>query len=386
MPKLIRITTVPMALRYLLPGQMRFMKEQGFDVLMVSADGKEREEVIANEGCSHIIVPMTRKITPFKDLSCLWKLIRLFKKEKPDIVHTHTPKAGLLGMLAAKFSGVKVRIHTVAGMPLMVEKGFKFTLLKNIEKLTYRAATQVWPNSYSLLNYIKQNNFCSEKKLQVINRGSSNGINLQRFDRDTLDAAVLESVKLSLQYDPQLRYLLCIGRLVKDKGITELVDAFVSLQHEYDDIRLILVGQFEPELDPLPETTLEEITTNPAIIHVEWSPHVEYYLSLSSLFVFPSHREGFPNVLLQAGALKLPVICSSIPGNVDIVENEITGLRFDVADTKGLEKQVSFALDNPGFMRAASERLYQNIRNFFGQQNIWHAIHSEYVKLLNKDA
>ena len=136
-----------MALSYLLPGQMHFMASHGFDVLMISADGKELPAVIEKEQCRHMIVPMTRKITPIQDLKCLFQLIRIFKKEKPDIVHTHTPKAGLLGMLAAKYCGIKVRIHTVAGLPLMVEKGFKYQLLKFIEKLTYAAASQVWPNS-----------------------------------------------------------------------------------------------------------------------------------------------------------------------------------------------------------------------------------------------
>ena len=124
-----------MALRYLLPGQMRFMAANGFDVLMISADGKELADVIENEQCPHMIVPMTRKITPLQDLKCLYRLIKIFRKEKPDIVHTHTPKAGLLGMLAAKFSGVKTRIHTVAGLPLMAETGFKYHLLIFIEKL-----------------------------------------------------------------------------------------------------------------------------------------------------------------------------------------------------------------------------------------------------------
>ena len=157
--KLIRITTVPMALRYLLPGQMKYMQQNGFEVIMISAQGKELSDVIETEQCRHITVPMTRKITPLQDLNCLIKLIKIFKKEKPDIVHSHTPKAGLLGMLAAKICGVKIRIHTVAGMPLMVEKGFKLQLLKFIEKLTYKAASNVWPNSNSLQNYIVTNNF-----------------------------------------------------------------------------------------------------------------------------------------------------------------------------------------------------------------------------------
>ena len=169
-----------MALRYLLPGQMHFMCNNGFDVLMISADGKELAAVIENEKCRHIIVPMTRKITPFQDLTCLIRLIKIFRKEKPDIVHTHTPKAGLLGMLAAKICGIKTRIHTVAGLPLMAETGIKYQLLHFIERLTYSAANQVWPNSQSLMNFIAQKKLCKPTKLKMIGKGSSNGININR--------------------------------------------------------------------------------------------------------------------------------------------------------------------------------------------------------------
>jgi hypothetical protein len=134
MPKLIRVTTVPMALKHLLSGQMRFMKENGLDVIMVSADGKERDDVIKNEECRHVIIPMTRQITPFADLNSLWRLYKFFKKEKPDIVHSHTPKAGLLAMLAAKISGVKIRIHTIAGLRFMTSTGVTHKILVMMEK------------------------------------------------------------------------------------------------------------------------------------------------------------------------------------------------------------------------------------------------------------
>jgi len=167
---------------------------------MISADGKERDEIIKNEGCPHIVVPMTRQITPWQDLKCLWQLIKIFRKEKPKIVHTHTPKAGLLGMLAAYICSVKVRIHTVAGLPLMVEKGFKFRLLTLIEKITYAAANRVWPNSTSLKNYIIEKRFTKKSKLGVILMGSSNGINLNRYSKQSLDNNIIEEIKKSFFY------------------------------------------------------------------------------------------------------------------------------------------------------------------------------------------
>src|SRR5690554_6813774 len=176
MPKLIRITTVPVSLKTLLKGQHQYMSQNGFEVIGVSSSGKELKEVEKEEGIRTHVINMTRKITPLQDLKALFQLIRFLRKEKPDIVHTHTPKAGLLGMMAAKIAGVPHRLHTVAGMPLTVATGFKRRLLNFIEKLTYTCATKVYPNSERLKKIIINNNFTSEKKLKVIGYGSSIGI------------------------------------------------------------------------------------------------------------------------------------------------------------------------------------------------------------------
>lgn len=380
--KIIRITTIPMALRYLLPGQMNYMKENGFEVLMISADGKNLKEVIENERCRHIVVPMTRKITPLQDLKCLIQLINIFRKEKPDIVHSHTPKAGLLAMIAAKLTGVKIRIHTVAGLPMVVEKGLKKLLLKTVEKVTYAFANHVWPNSNSLLQYIKENKFTSPEKLKIIGKGSSNGIDTNKFNVESLNPDLLKDIKSSINYSEENIYLLYIGRLVKDKGIIELVNVFVSLQQEFLLLKIILIGDFEESLDPLPKTTLEEIKNNTSIIHVRWTDRVEYYLRLSNIFVFPSHREGFPNVLLQAGAMRLPIICSSIMGNIDIVRDNETGLTFKCQDEIKLKNKIILALNEPGQINKMANKLYQMIITSYNREMFWQTMLSEYKKLI----
>lgn len=372
-----------MALRYLLPGQMHFMANNGFDVLMISADGKELAEVIEKEQCRHIVVPMTRKITPLQDIKCLFHLIKIFRKEKPDIVHSHTPKAGLLGMLAAKLSGVKVRIHTVAGLPLMVEKGFKYQLLKFIEKLTYAAAGHVWPNSNSLLQFILKNKLCKTSKLKIIAKGSTNGIQLDRFKKENLDPKIIDEIKTQINYSQQNRYLLSIGRLVVDKGITELVHVFTQLQKTNGDLILILAGEYETTLDPLPEETLQEIEVNPSIIHIHWTTQVEYYMHLADFFIFPSHREGFPNVLLQSGAMGLPIICSHITGNIDIVTNNETGLIFDKGNEQQMLSLLNYALLHPQHMQRMAKKLQQEIKENYPQENIWQKMLEAYKSLVN---
>ncbi|MGB3007815.1 MAG: glycosyltransferase, partial [Chitinophagaceae bacterium] len=229
MPKLIRITTAPISLNVLLPWQMRYMNEHGFEVLMVSSDGPELNTVLEREGCRHHIIPMTRKMSPFADLKCLWLLYRLFRKEKPDIVHSHTPKAGLLSMLAAKFAGVKIRIHTIAGLRYVTTTGFSRKILVFMEKLTGKAATHVWPNSNSLKKFIEENKLVANSKLEVIGWGSSNGVRLSRYSLEALLGEKIQETKQLIQYDPSLTYFLSVGRIVHDKGMDELLNAFISI-------------------------------------------------------------------------------------------------------------------------------------------------------------
>lgn len=383
MPKtLIRITTVPMAFKVLLAGQPKFMSENGFNVIMISADGKEAKDLEKEEGCKHIIVPMTRSITPIRDIISFFKLVSVLRKYKPDIVHTHTPKAGLLGMLAAWILGVKLRIHTVGGLPLMIETGFKRWLLIQTEKLTYFGATEVWPNSRSMMNFIIDNKLTKPEKLAVIDNGSTNGIDLVKFSRQNVNEEIKNKKIASL---PQMKGLkiLCVGRMVKDKGIEELVTVFEKLQKQYA-LQLILVGPFEPHLDPLSSVTLDTIINNHRITHVSWSDSIEYYMALADIFIHPSHREGFPNVILQAGAMHLPVICSNIPGNADIIQNEKTGLMFEVKNEDDLYNKLKFAIQNKERTERIAHTLFEEVTQLYSRKRIHEVILHTYNRLIEK--
>lgn len=382
MPKLLRITTSPLSLRSLLSNQMRYMKENGFEVVMVSSEGKEWPGLLENEGCEHRVVPMAREIAPFKDLVSLWRLYRLIKKEKPDIVHSHTPKAGLLAMLAAKFAGVKIRIHTIAGLRFMTATGFTRKLLVYMEKLTGKAAVHVWPNSFSLLNYIRRHRLVKEKKLSVIGQGSSNGVDLNRFSVTALKKDKIREVKELLQYDEGLIYLLNMGRIVKDKGIDELMQAFQVLHHENENLRLIVLGHFEDHLDPISDEARSIFTTHPAIIHIDWSNDVEYFMHLAHLMVHASYREGFPNTLLQAGAMGCPIACSSIEGSIDIVTDQETGVLFQPRNTRDLLDKLRFALSSPLEMKQYAVNLRIKVEDHFSQAYVHRCLKEKYLQLL----
>ena len=385
MPKLIRITTAPLSLKYLLSNQMRYMKENGFEVIMVSGDGKEWPDLIKNEGCGHCIVHMTRKITPFQDLRSLWKLYRLFRKEKPDIIHSHTPKAGLLAMLAAKLAGVKIRIHTIAGLRFMTATGMKRRMLVLMERLTGKAAKYVWPNSHSLLNYIRQHNLISEKKMEVIGHGSSNGVELNRYNVSALNPGKLQEIKQLLNYDDNLYYLLNMGRIVKDKGIDEVLGAFTVVYEANPKLRLVMLGAFEDDLDPISGKAKKILKTHPAIIHIDWSDHVEYFMHLSHLLIHASYREGFPNTLLQTGAMNCPIICSDIVGSVDIVTHQETGLLFQPGKVEDLLEKLTYALAHQEEMNRYATNLRSKIEKYFSQPYLHSCLKEKYLELLSKN-
>ncbi len=385
MPKLIRITTVPISLKLLLTGQMRFMQENGFEVIMVSGHGKEWEVVKKQESCKHQLIPFTRAITLFQDLKCLWLLIRLFHKEQPDVVHTHTPKAGLLGMIAAKVTGVNVRLHTIAGLPLMTASGVKKKILTSTEKITYWSADTVLPNSHSIRKYIIENNLCPIDKLHIIGNGSSNGIDLSRFSRSVLRENKIIEAKRNINYHPSNKYLLTIGRMVHDKGIVELVNAFINVNKSFPNLKLILIGEMEEERaeETLPQKTKKKIINNKNIVHIQWSDEVEYYMAIADVLIHASHREGFPNVPLQAGAMECPIICSNIPGNIDIVEDNKTGIYFEKGNQKILEEKIIYALSNPEVMQHFAKILRLEIEEKYEREHFHQQLLKFYQNKLN---
>jgi glycosyltransferase involved in cell wall biosynthesis len=371
--KLVRITTVPMSLNKLLEGQLEFMN-QHFNVIAISSKDKELRRVGKKENVKTYCVEMTRQITPLKDLHSLIRLYFFLLKEKPEIVHTHTPKAGLLGMIAAFLAGVPIRLHTVAGLPLLETQGIKRQLLDRIEKLTYRLATRIYPNSYELKKIILTNEFISEKRLKVLGNGSSNGIDTNFFNRNKISEKHL--VKLKHQFGIQEAdfVFIFVGRLVKDKGINELVDAFNKLNQKYKFTKLLLVGPFEPILDPLSIETIQKIEKNTSIIHTGYQEDVRPFYAMSDVLTFPSYREGFPNVVLQAGAMDLPSIVTDINGCNEIITSGFNGEIIPKKDQDALYDMMKAYLKN--------KELYCRVRSNTRKEIVKKYERSEFLEIL----
>jgi glycosyltransferase involved in cell wall biosynthesis len=382
--KLVRITTVPMSLKYLLKGQMSFMSEKGYNVIMISSDGKDLKEVIDAEECNHFIIPLTRKITLLKDLYAVCKLLILLRQQKPDVVHTHTPKAGIIGMLASYLAKVPIRLHTVAGLPLMEVSGLKRRILNFVEKLTYKCATNVYPNSNGLKNIIIDNRLVNKEKLKVIGNGSSNGIDTSYFNPELFSIEENAVLKTNLGIKKTDFVFIFVGRIVSDKGINELVEAFDKISLVEENIKLLLVGPFEDELDPLQKKTNRLINNNDKIILVGYQNDVRPYFSISDCLVFPSYREGFPNVVMQAGAMELPSIVSDINGCNEIIENNKNGLIVPVKNTKVIfDAMMKICSDKNLFMKLKLNSRFL-IKKKYEREFFWTSLLKEYNDLLIK--
>ena len=370
--KLIRITTVPISLDKLLQGQLKYMSSF-YEVVAISSDPVYLEKIGNREGVRTFPLRLTRKITPFADFLAVVTLLLWLRKEKPLIVHSHTPKAGLVAMLASKLAGVPIRLHTVAGLPLLETTGLKRKLLNFIEWLTYSCATKVYPNSFGL-----------RAKIGVIANGSSNGIDIDYFNRNAISDEVISSYKEKYTISSSDFVFIFVGRLVSDKGINEMVIAFERVQKKNAAAKLLLVGHFEPDLDPILPETLLKIKENKAIISVGYQNDVRPFYAISNALLFPSYREGFPNVVMQAGAMNLPSIVSDINGCNEIIEADVNGVIIPIKDSKAIENAMNNFIENPNYFGKLQGKAREMITSRYGQLHVWKAIHEEYLHFSNK--
>jgi len=381
MIRIFRIVTVPVSFEKLLTGQMQFMQQHGCKVIMISSNLAKLAKVSNEEGCDYFAISMTRRITPFKDARALYKLFRLMRQHQPNIVHTHTPKAGILGMLAGLLAGVKVRMHTVAGLPLMEARGLKRAVLATVERITYLCATRIYPNSIKLSGYLQRHHFCKPQKLKVLGQGSSNGIDVEYFSID--ENILLEKGVLANRYGigPGNFVYVFVGRMVADKGINELVKAFLNLYAQHNALRLLLVGPFEDELDPLKNDTKTAIRDCPGILHVGYQHDVRPWLALAQVLVFPSYREGFPNVPMQAGCFNLPCIVTDINGCNEIIIDGVNGLIVEPKNTHMLQQAMERMYTDANFVKSCAKNARDIIVSSYNNKLIWHEMLREYRTL-----
>lgn len=381
--KIIRTSTVPQSLNTLLKGQLKYLNSY-YDVIGLSSKGEQLLEVNKREGVKTIDVNMERRIAPFKDIISLIKLIVVFRKERPLIIHSITPKAGLLTMLAGKIAGVPIRLHTFTGLIFPTRTGLMQKLLIKMDQLLCWSATDIFPEGNGVKNDLIRFNI-TKKPLEVIANGNVNGIDLSYFCPDAIKLTKLQELKQELNIKEEEFVFIFVGRLVRDKGINELINAFVRLQQKVNrSIKLILVGPLETELDPLEATTLKNINENEDIISVGYQKDVRPYLGISDALVFPSYREGFPNVVIQAGAMNLPSIVSDINGCNEIIIEGINGSIIPVKDISILVERMYQLIYDKEYYNSLKQNSRKLILERYEQSVVWDAVLEKYSNAIVK--
>lgn len=372
--KLIRISTIPLSLNVLLQGQLKMLSDH-YDVVAVSSPGKDLEVVAQREGVRTVEVPMERHISPLKDLVSLYRLIRLFWKEKPDIVHSLTPKAGLLSMMAGWICRVPVRIHMFTGLVFPSVTGLKQKIVMFTDRLTCLCATVVNPEGVGVKRDLEKYHITS-KPMQIIGNGNVNGIDLTYYDRKN---EVMERAK---SFREKGCFTFCfVGRMVRDKGINELVSAFCRLYEENKLLRLILVGPFEDDLDPVLPETKEKILHHDGIRFMDWQDDIRPFLTASDAFVFPSYREGFPNVVIQAGAMGLPSIVTDINGCSEIIVNGQNGVIIPAKDEQALYDAMDDFIHHHEKIEDMAQHARKMVAERYDRQALWKALLDFYQQL-----
>ena len=313
MIKIIRTTTVPASLNIFCRGLFKDLLNK-YEIIALSSPGEALQEIGEREEIRTIAVPMERQISVNKDLVSLWKLIIVFLKEKPTMIHSMTPKAGMLCMLAAWITRVPVRVHTFTGLVFPTSTGVKRKILMATDWITCACATHIIPEGEGVKNDLL-NNRITKKPLRVLGYGNVRGVDMKYYSRRP---EVLEIANTTRKED--IFTFVFVGRIVRDKGINELCYAMNKLS-EITSVRLLLIGKREDDLDPISDTAKEIIDKNQSIEYLgpKYGDELLAYYAASDCFVFPSYREGFPNTVLEAGAMGLPSIVTDINGSREII-------------------------------------------------------------------
>ena len=344
--KIIRTATVPLSLDLFCRGLLRDLSSR-YEIIALSSPQPELESIRKREKVRTISVPMARKIAPFSDLKSLFELIRVFRKERPDMVHSITPKAGLLSMMAAKWTRVPVRIHTFTGLIFPYEKGWKRRLLMTTDRLTASCATHVIPEGVGIRDDLIRFKI-TRKPLRVLGNGNVRGIDLSHYVRTEKLSRSAADLRNCYNIPDDGFAFIFVGRLDRDKGIDELVQAFRRLEKEYPNVHLFLVGAEEPEGKSILDET-KEIIDRDDHIHLSdgWQADVRPWYAAADALVHPSRREGFPNVVIEAGAMGLASIVTDINGSREIVKDGQNGTIVPAQDPEAMYAAMRDFLEHP---------------------------------------
>ena len=373
--KIIRTSTVATSLNVFCRGTLKKLSEK-YDVVAVSTPGEELNEIAQREGVRTVGVPMTRPISPINDLVSLLRLVKTFLRERPDMVHSITPKAGLLSMIAAWICRVPVRMHTFTGLVFPTATGLKQRVLMLTDRITCACATHIVPEGEGV-KYDLQHYGITRKPMNVLGYGNVRGVDMAHYCRTAEVMAKADGIRQSDVFT-----FVFVGRIVRDKGIGELVDAFSRLNKEISGTRLLLVGYYE-DTDPLDDAVRQEIDNNPAIVMAGRQTDVRPWYAASDALAFPSYREGFPNVVLEAGAMGLPSIVTDINGSREIMSEGENGVIVPALYADALYEQMRRMVRDQSFTARLAANSRRMVAERFDKRFVEKCLLDYYEEVIN---
>lgn len=379
--KVVHITTVPMSLSFL-EGQAAFMARRGLEFYAITSPGEFATVFAKSEGVPVELVPMSRRLSPLADGIALVRLCDHIRRMRPTIVHAHTPKAGLLGMLAALLTRTPVRIYHMRGLVFTGSSGWRRALMKAAERLTCMLAHRVLCVSHSLHEVAVAQRLCRAQKITVPAGGSGQGVDWAvRFNPEFTGPEARDRVRRQVGIPLHGLMIGFVGRVVRQKGIAELAAAWRGLRTDYPDLHLLIVGPWEVE-DPVPQDIRAFLEADKRVHLWGADRNTARLYAAMDLVVLPSYREGFPNVVLEAGAMERPVVATRIAGCVDAVQHAVTGTLVPPYDAVALELAIRDYLEDPALRVRHGIAARNRVMCHFDRERIWRAVHEEYQVLL----
>jgi glycosyltransferase involved in cell wall biosynthesis len=381
--KFVYVTTVPESLSFFI-GQVSYLKARGMEVHAVSSSGPLLDRFIEAERIPVHLVEMGRRISPGTDICAVVKMYRIFRGLRPDIVQAQTPKAALVGIVAAWLAGTPVRIYNIIGLRLLTTRALQRFLLTSAERICCRLATQLLCASHSLRNVFVAQKLCPAHKIKVLGNGSVNGIDSQRrFNPRSVSSEQVRAARTARGIPEGAVVLGFVGRVVRDKGVVELARAWRVLRSEFTQVHLMIIGPRESE-DPIPED-IWQVLSSDSRVHVTGhigNEELPVFFAAMDLLILPSYREGFPFVPLEAASMEVPVVATRVPGCIDAISDGVTGLLIEPRNTAELAHAIRQYLVDPELRRRHGSNGRARVIREFAQEPLWNCMYQEYIRLL----
>lgn len=382
-PRIMVLTTIPETMAAFLVPQLRDLEARGFEVHVVSSPGAALDSLALGPGVFRHGVPIERRPHPMRDLASLARLLRLMRQVRPQIVHAHTPKAGLAGMAAAKLAGIPIRLYTVHGLPLLTRSGVRRRVLEMAEWASGALATRTYAVSYSVRELLVELGLCPASSVEVLGDGSCAGVDVDRFQPRGSSLSARYSLRARFSIPSEAQLVTFVGRLARDKGIAILARAWPAVAAEFPNAHLLLAGELDRS-DPVPAEDIERLRAHETVRFAGTltGADIPRVYAASDIAVLPTYREGLPQTALEAGASGIPMVASRVSGVVNAIEDGVTGLLVPAGEPGRLGDAVRLLLRDAELRCRLGAAARTRMVSRFSQQRVNQLWMSEYLRLV----